>query len=162
MAKKKAKKVHAAPLLDLDQKERDLFLKAFYTGEIAPEENTHEDDKKLLLRAFEELNYRPRVEQVHTIQKFSKKRTKYIDATLDLHGMIVEDALKALRNFLKEEQVRGSKTLLVVHGKGTGTLRNAVWEVLERDYLVYDFQAAPSRLGGSGALIVRINRSWRR
>lgn len=51
--------------------------------------------------------------------------------------------------------------MLVVHGKGTGILRNAVWAILERHPLVNDFQVAPSRFGGEGALIVRINRKTR-
>ena len=89
------------------------------------------------------------------------KRRKFADGSIDLHGMVEQDAVRALLEFLKAEKIRGSKTLLVVHGKGTGILRNAVWAILERHPLVNDFQVAPSRFGGEGALIVRINRKTR-
>lgn len=85
------------------------------------------------------------------------------------------DAHAQLRRFLKSAQARGLKHVLVITGKGAekavsrsfyedderGVLRNAVprW-LAEPDFasLAVSFSPAPRRLGGEGALYVRLRR----
>jgi DNA-nicking Smr family endonuclease len=98
-----------------------------------------------------------------------------VEAHLDLHGMRQRDAHAQLRRFLKTAQARGLKHVLVITGKGAdqaasksfyeederGVLRNAVPHWLsEPDFaaLVVSFSPAPRRLGGEGALYVRLRR----
>jgi DNA-nicking Smr family endonuclease len=183
MKKKFQKRLPPACTEGLDARERELFLKAFFTGEIQKSESkqidehddkaekkaeniqeVNEDECALFLDAINRgiigitsLKSSPRP----SVRIIRSKKRKFADASIDLHGMGEQDAILALLAFLKQEKIRGSKTLLVVHGKGTGILRNAVWAVLERHALVNDFQVAPSRFGGEGALIVRINRKMR-
>jgi DNA-nicking Smr family endonuclease len=98
-----------------------------------------------------------------------------VEARLDLHGMRQRDAHAQLRRFLKTAQARGLKHVLVITGKGAdqaasrsfyeederGVLRNAVphW-LAEPEFapLVVSFAQAPRRLGGGGALYVRLRR----
>ena len=98
-----------------------------------------------------------------------------VEARLDLHGMRQRDAHAQLRRFLKTAQARGLRHVLVITGKGAdqaasrsfyeederGVLRNAVphW-LAEPDLaaLVVSFSPAPRRLGGDGALYVRLRR----
>jgi DNA mismatch repair protein MutS2 len=159
MKMKKSKKQNSP---ELDQQECELFLNAFYQGEIkkAPEKKGAleiSDDKELFLRALENLP----LGHEKTIKKavFKKaKKKKIIDAKIDLHGMFVEEALRNLNFFLQQELKKGSKKLLVVHGKGSGALRNAVWAYIESHREVDDFQVAIGKMGGEGALLVRINQ----
>jgi DNA-nicking Smr family endonuclease len=98
-----------------------------------------------------------------------------VEARLDLHGMRQRDAHAQLRRFLKVAQARGLKHVLVITGKGAeqaasksfyeederGVLRNAVPHWLSGpDFatLVVSFSQAPRRLGGGGALYVRVRR----
>jgi DNA-nicking Smr family endonuclease len=98
-----------------------------------------------------------------------------VEARLDLHGMRQRDAHAQLRRFLKTAQARGLKHVLVITGKGAdqsaksfyeederGVLRNAVphW-LAEPEFaaLVASFSPAPRRLGGDGALYVRVRRA---
>lgn len=98
-----------------------------------------------------------------------------VEAKLDLHGMRQRDAHAALKRFLKTAQARGAKHVLVITGKGSdpearrsfydeeerGVLRNAVPRWLsEPDFapLVVSYAPAPRRLGGDGALYVRVRR----
>jgi len=98
-----------------------------------------------------------------------------VEARLDLHGMRQRNAHAQLRRFLKTAQARGLKHVLVITGKGAdqaasrsfyeederGVLRNAVphWLAeLEFAPLVVSFAQAPRRLGGGGALYVRLRR----
>ena len=98
-----------------------------------------------------------------------------VEARLDLHGMRQRDAHAQLRRFLKTAQAKGLKHVLVITGKGAdqtaaksfyeederGVLRQAVPHWLsdpEFASLVVSFSQAPRRLGGEGALYVRLRR----
>lgn len=90
-----------------------------------------------------------------------------VDARIDLHGMRQERAFSALFSFLRHAQLRGSKLVLVITGKGRdsherqGVLHRAVPAWLSRpDFrdLVLGFQEAGRRHGGAGALYVRVRR----
>ena len=118
----------------------------------------------------------PRAEPLdrQTSRQLDKGRLE-VEARLDLHGMRQRDAHAQLRRFLKTAQARGLKHVLVITGKGAdqaasksfyeederGVLRNAVphW-LAEPDFaaLVVSFSPAPRRLGGEGALYVRLRR----
>ena len=98
-----------------------------------------------------------------------------VEARLDLHGLRQRDAHAQLGRFLKTAQARGLRHVLVITGKGAdqvasksfyeederGVLRNAVPHWLaepELAALVVSFSPAPRRLGGEGALYVRLRR----
>jgi DNA-nicking Smr family endonuclease len=109
-----------------------------------------------------------------TSRQLDKGRLE-VEARLDLHGMRQRDAHAQLRRFLKTAQARGLKHVLVITGKGAdqaasrsfyeederGVLRNAVPHWLsgpEFAALVVSYSPAPRRLGGEGALYVRVRR----
>ncbi len=52
------------------------------------------------------------------------------DPTLDLHGLTVAAALARVRAFLAAEQVRGTVSVRIVTGHGTGALKSAVRDLL--------------------------------
>ena len=98
-----------------------------------------------------------------------------VEARLDLHGMRQRDAHAALRKFLKSAQGKGYRHVLVITGKGgepearrsfyeedeRGVLRQAVPHWLaapDLAHVVVSFAPAPRRLGGDGALYVRLRR----
>ncbi|MBI5505521.1 MAG: Smr/MutS family protein [Deltaproteobacteria bacterium] len=86
-----------------------------------------------------------------------------VAAHLDLHGMVLEDAQAAVDEFLKEQQRRGHRCVLLVTGKGRnspgqqGVLREKVPEWLARGpsaRRVLAFVSARPCDGGVGALYV--------
>jgi len=97
-----------------------------------------------------------------------------VEARLDLHGMRQRDAHAALRKFLKWAQGKDYRHVLVITGKGSratpatsyedetrGVLRQAVPHWLSHGDLaplIVSFAEAPRRLGGEGALYVRLRR----
>jgi DNA-nicking Smr family endonuclease len=98
-----------------------------------------------------------------------------VEARLDLHGMRQREAHAALRRFLKSAQGKGYRHVLVITGKGSepetrlsfyeedprGVLRQAVpyWlSAPDLAHMVVSFSAAPRRLGGEGALYVRLRK----
>lgn len=95
-----------------------------------------------------------------------------VEAKIDLHGMRQDEAHSVLNGFLRREQKRGSKLVLVVTGKGgagaslfggeRGILRRMVPQWLglpEMRALVVGFEEAEQRHGGSGALYIRLRRT---
>jgi DNA-nicking Smr family endonuclease len=98
-----------------------------------------------------------------------------VEGRLDLHGMRQREAHAALRRFLKSAQGKGYRHVLVITGKGSdpearrsfyeederGVLRQAVPHWLaapDLAHVVVSFAPAPRRLGGEGALYVRLRR----
>jgi DNA-nicking Smr family endonuclease len=86
-----------------------------------------------------------------------------ISAHLDLHGMPLEDARRAVDEFLVNQQKRGHRCVLLVTGKGKnsprghGVLRESVPEWLARGpsaRRVLAFASARPCDGGLGALVV--------
>ncbi len=75
------------------------------------------------------------------------------DGTLDLHGYQGDEAAQELSRFLNAHAK--PSLLLIVHGKGGGVLRRRVHQVLDGESRVAEHLAAPRRLGGDGARLIR-------
>ena len=48
------------------------------------------------------------------------------DPEIDLHGMPVSSALSTIDRWIDKASLLGHRQLKIIHGKGTGTLRNAI------------------------------------
>jgi DNA mismatch repair protein MutS2 len=75
---------------------------------------------------------------------------------LDLRGMTVDEALMLVDQRLDEAARTGVQELRIIHGKGTGTLRRAVRDLLSKHALVTSHQTAPRNAGGDGVTIVEL------
>ena len=75
---------------------------------------------------------------------------------LDLRGARAEEALAELDRYLNNAAVAGYDRVRVLHGQGTGALRNAVRETLATHPLVREQSPAPQSEGGDGATIVTL------
>jgi DNA-nicking Smr family endonuclease len=79
-----------------------------------------------------------------------------IDGTLDLHTFDPRDLKALLPEYLEECRKRGILEVRVVHGKGTGALRESVHALLRRLPYVRTFALAPPVLGHWGATLVTL------
>jgi len=73
---------------------------------------------------------------------------------LHLRRLTVEDAIALLDKYLDEAFIAGRQQVRIVHGKGTGTLRQAITEHLAKHSLVASHRAGEYGEGGSGVTIV--------
>ena len=85
------------------------------------------------------------------------------EATLDLHGMRVEDARRALGRFLDQSLRARRRCVRIVHGKGRGSDRQPVLKQRVNQWLpqrpeVLAFCSAPRWDGGTGAAYVLLSR----
>ena len=75
---------------------------------------------------------------------------------LDLHGKTVEEAISLVDSFLEDSYNTNKRRVWIVHGKGTGVLRQAVGEHLSKHRLVKSYALADGNRGGDGATQVDI------
>ena len=75
---------------------------------------------------------------------------------IDLHGMRVEEAVHAAEKFLDSAIVARLTSVKVIHGHGTGKVRDAVRRMLARSPHVADFRFGGPAEGGLAATLVFI------
>jgi DNA mismatch repair protein MutS2 len=97
-----------------------------------------------------------RAEPVRSSRTVVQGAAQNIPLQLDLRGARAEEALAELDRYLNSAAVAGYDRVRVVHGKGTGALRNAVREALASHPLVREQTPAAANEGGEGATIVRL------
>ena len=73
-----------------------------------------------------------------------------------LIGQTVEQAMDNLEKFVDDALMKDARILRIVHGHGTGKLREAVREFFKKHPLVADMGPAPDNQGGAGATVVTL------
>ncbi len=79
-----------------------------------------------------------------------------ITGELDLHTFRPQDIASLLESYLGECHATGLREVRIVHGKGTGTLRETVHSWLRRSPRVAGFRLGDERTGGWGATLVTL------
>ncbi len=83
-------------------------------------------------------------------------KVKSARTELDLRGYLVDDAIPEVNKFIDDAQLAGLKKINIIHGKGTGQLRQGIHQYLEAHKAVAGFYFAREDKGGSGATIVEL------
>lgn len=60
--------------------------------------------------------------------KKSSPRASPAIPTLDLHGVVVDDVFDLMDRFLRREEANGSQIVRILHGRGTGKIREKTLE----------------------------------
>jgi DNA-nicking Smr family endonuclease len=94
------------------------------------------------------------------------KRGEYrVEEVCDLHGLRVDEAKAALREFLAEALARQLRCVRIIHGKGKGSgpkgpvIKTAVNMILRKTGPVLAFSSARRVDGGTGAINVLLRPS---
>ncbi|MFH1090680.1 MAG: Smr/MutS family protein, partial [Pseudomonadota bacterium] len=77
--------------------------------------------------------------------------------TLNLLGLTVEEALPEIDKSLDQAMLEGRKSFVIIHGLGTGRLRQAVRGYLKSEPRVKDFHPGDRQEGGEGVTMVHLN-----
>ena len=83
-------------------------------------------------------------------------RSRNVPMSLDLRGARVDEALTALERYLEDASLAGLARVTVIHGHGSGALRDVVREHLSSHPLVREWRAGERGEGGDGATIVSL------
>lgn len=95
----------------------------------------------------------PQKKQIHTVKRANVKGPK---ARLDLRGKRYEEAMQELDEFIDQALLNNMAQVDIVHGIGTGVIREAVTKYLRSNRNVKEFGYAPQNAGGSGCTIVTL------
>ena len=73
---------------------------------------------------------------------------------IDLHGFDRDSARVVTNDFVEENIILGKETIIIIHGIGSGIIRNTVNEVLNRNKKVKKFK---SSYFNQGMTVVQLN-----
>ena len=103
------------------------------------------------------------IEQPTTSDKKSKNKTAYRNAVvkafspeLDIRGMYGDDGCFALDKYLDDASIAGIHTVRIIHGKGTGVLRQVISDMLRHHPHVKSYRSGRYGEGESGVTIVEL------
>ena len=104
------------------------------------------------------------IDAVHPKQETSRLSTSILDiqyskantisSELNIHGMFVKEALEIADKYLDDAYLAGIPAVRILHGKGTGALRDAVRAELRNNPRVANYQFALYNEGGDGVTVV--------
>ncbi len=93
------------------------------------------------------------------LMKFAPRKkesigAKEIKTEIDLRGMMLEDALIETDRFIDDCIMAGLESCTIIHGKGTGTLRNGIQNMLRKNNRVKSYRHGRYGEGENGVTIV--------
>lgn len=111
------------------------------------------EDEFSLVKVQEEAQ-KPKKKQVHVVKK--SKKSAGPRARLDLRGKRYEEAMQELDEFIDQALLNNIAQVDIIHGIGTGVIREGVTKYLSRNKHVKSFGYAPQNAGGSGCTIANL------
>lgn len=88
--------------------------------------------------------------------KVIHKRNTNVGIQLDLRGERYEDAMLRLDKYFDDVLLAGYQTITIIHGHGTGALRQGVHKYLKQNKHVASFRFGGAGEGGTGATVVEL------
>lgn len=157
---KKAKKLRAARVGD------DIIVTAYgqrgtlikqvkektWEAQVGIIKMTLSEDEFTLVKVQEEAQ-KPKKRQVNVVKKVQSNGPR---ARLDLRGKRYEEAVQELDAFIDQALLNNMSQVDIIHGIGTGVIRDAVTKYLRRNKHVKSFEYAPQTAGGSGCTIATL------
>lgn len=83
-------------------------------------------------------------------------KTKSFPNRLDLRGKYAHEILDTLEEFIKDSKLNNLKEVTIVHGKGTGKLRDEVKKIVSKNKDVLSFRAGNWNEGDTGVTILEL------
>ena len=86
----------------------------------------------------------------------SVERSNTFKSEIDLRGMMGDEACFAVDKYLDDAILYGMETVHLIHGKGTGALRQALWRYLKGDKRIASFRIGHYGEGDGGVTVVEL------
>ena len=103
-----------------------------------------------VLEGAEDTEIRTNARELHIVKSLTAPRE------IMLRGLTVDEALSELERFMDDAALAQHDRVHVIHGKGTGALREAVHAYLRQCPLAVSFEFASPSEGGIGVTVVRM------
>jgi DNA mismatch repair protein MutS2 len=79
-----------------------------------------------------------------------------VEREIDVRGLTAEEGLERVERYIDRASIAGVPEVRIIHGKGTGTLKRVIEDLLRDSTLVESYRIGEPREGGWGATIVRL------
>jgi DNA mismatch repair protein MutS2 len=89
--------------------------------------------------------------------KLKMSKSASVSPEINLIGLTVDEAIPKLDKYLDDAYIAHLPSVRIVHGKGTGALRNAVHGHLKRQQYVKSFRLGEAGEGDAGVTIAEFN-----
>ena len=87
---------------------------------------------------------------------YSVTRTTTFKDEIDLRGMTGDEAWLAVDKYFDEAMLANIRTVRLIHGKGTGALKTALWKFLKGDKRISSFRIGQFGEGDGGVTVVEL------
>jgi DNA mismatch repair protein MutS2 len=77
---------------------------------------------------------------------------------IDLRGKLVDQALPMVDKFLDDALLAALPFVRIIHGKGTGALREAIIKHLPTSHPDVEFSMAEPAQGGAGVTVIKFKK----
>ncbi len=90
------------------------------------------------------------------VKSIVKTKSSFIKNELDLRGKNLEEAMLDVDKYLDDVYIAGLKTVYIIHGKGTGILREGINQLLKGHRHVKSHRLGNYGEGGTGVTVVEV------
>ncbi len=90
--------------------------------------------------------------------KVKKSIVSTFRAEVDVRGMIGDDAWFVVDKYLDDAVLAGVPSVRIIHGKGTGALRAALWKYFKTDKRIAGFRHGEYGEGDAGVTVIEFKR----
>ena len=126
---------------------------------------TGEESNKLNLEILKSLNSREQMKKQHKTKASSKVnftkndtfKSKHISSEINVIGLNIDEATFLIDKYLDDCAISKLSPIRIVHGKGTGKLREGVHNYLKKNPHVTSFRIGTFGEGEMGVTIVELN-----
>ena len=87
---------------------------------------------------------------------YSVSRATSFKGEIDLRGMTGDEAWLAVDKYFDEANLANVRTVRLIHGKGTGALKTALWKFLKGDKRISNFRIGQWGEGDGGVTVVEL------
>jgi DNA mismatch repair protein MutS2 len=92
-------------------------------------------------------------------KKYSSKilvEKSEFDFNLDIRGLMIDEAITTLDNFMDKVVMYGMRNIKIIHGRGTGALKQTVQQFLKKYPHVKSYKYESDQFGGDGITLVEM------
>lgn len=108
------------------------------------------------LNTLRRINSEESEKSIRSSKTIMSSKSKTISTEIDLRGMNIEEAIVDIDKYLDDSYIAGLTEIYIIHGKGTGALREGVKSYLRTHRHVKSFRIGKYNEGGDGVTIVEI------
>ena len=104
------------------------------------------------------IDSKPKETRKHTVTGIKSGVERVAATEFDMRGMNTDEGIIELDRFIDNAVMTGINSITIIHGKGTGVLRNAVQSHLRKHKSIKTFRIGLFGEGENGVTIAEINR----